>query len=465
MPENLNILALAPPKERVALEQLTQLICHAGGKAMLVGGCVRDALFGEQPQDFDVEVYGLKLDALLKVLESKFKLNLVGSSFGVVKLNDLQIDISLPRTENKVGYGHRGFVVESDINLSYFEAAARRDFTVNAIMYDLQNHELIDPHNGVADLQKKLLRPVSKSFGEDPLRVLRAMQFLARFQFEASCELITACQVMTPEGLAIERQGDEWRKLLLKGEKISLGLEFLKQTGWLQYYPELAVLVDCPQHPPWHPEGDVWQHTLHCVDAAVKLRSGNKDDDLVMMLGVLCHDLGKPATTQFEADGRITSKNHEPQGIEPSEKFVRSLFRERELPRQVSELVEHHLKPYTFFYHHASDRAFRRLLTKVSRIDLLLKVAEADSAGRPPLPTDFPPLTWFKERLDELELASGAPQPLVLGRHVLAQGVKPGIGVGKLTAACFEAQLDGEFNTLADGIKYLQKIIEQGENK
>ncbi len=264
---------------------------------------------------------------------------------------------------------------------------------------------------------------------------------------------------MTPEGLAVERLGEEWKKLLLKGETPSIGLHFLKECGWLKYYPELSCLDGCPQFKDWHPEGDVWQHTLHSVDAAAKLQSGTPNDDLILMLAVLCHDLGKPATTVHEDDGRITSRNHEDMGEKPTKRFLESLFRDKELPNQVIPLVLNHLKPYTFFYQQASDRAFRRLMTKVSRPDLLIKVAQADSAGRPPMEVDLPPLVWFRERVEALKLVDGAPKPLIQGRDVLARNVPAGRVVGELVKACYEEQLDGGISTFEEGIKYLENLI------
>ncbi|MEA4862129.1 MAG: CCA tRNA nucleotidyltransferase [Victivallaceae bacterium] len=457
MPDLLS--AVADRKAAEAAGLIAELAAKAGGTAYLVGGCVRDYLSGIAPHDLDIEVHGLAADTLTKLLAAHFKLNLVGSSFGVIKLSGVEVDVSLPRRENKTGQGHRGFMVDFDPTLTVAEAAARRDFTVNAIMFNLAENRLVDPHGGMSDLEKKVIRPVSGHFSEDPLRVLRGMQFIARFGYAPAPELIGACREMTPEGLAVERLGEEWKKLLLKGVKPSAGLEFLRETGWLKYYPELDAMVGCPQYHLWHPEGDVWTHTLLCLDAAAGMRSGNDADDLVFMLAVLCHDFGKPEVTEHEPDGRITSRNHEVTGGPPTRAFIARLWRDTALTPAVLPLVENHLRPYTFFYEHASDRAMRRLAVKVKRLDLLAKVAYADSAGRAPTPPDKPPIDWFLERANALEVAAAAPKPLILGRHVLAMGVKPGPEVGKITSRCFEAQLDGEFDDLPSGLEYLEKLL------
>ncbi|MDD4817471.1 MAG: hypothetical protein PHI85_05840 [Victivallaceae bacterium] len=443
-----------------AVRKVADLVKCAGGNAYLVGGAVRDALTGTPSHDLDVEVFGLSPDRLTAALETEFKLNLVGSSFGVVKLSGVDVDVAIPRRENKTGTGHRGFLMDFDPSLTLSEAAARRDFTVNAIMYDLSAGKIEDPHDGQRDLRAGVLRQVGGHFSEDPLRVLRAMQFLARFRFVPAPELVAECRKMTPENLPVERVGEEWKKLLLKGAEPSLGLNFLRVSGWVDFYPELKYLIGCEQYRKWHPEGDVWTHTLHCLDAAATMRCAAADrDNLIFMLSVLCHDFGKPSTTVFEPDGRITSKGHEESGSAPAGRFLTRLFRDASIARDVLPLVENHLKPYSYFYNHAGDRAFRHLAVRVARCDLLAKVALADSAGRPPLPPDREPIEWFNKKIRELEIAAGAPKPLIMGRHVLALGVPPGPEVGRLTAACYQAQLDGEFSTLPDALLRLETLV------
>ncbi len=454
------LLNIAEPAAAEAVEKVARLVKEAGGRAYVVGGAVRDALTGTQCHDLDVEVFGLSPEKLAAALEKEFKLNLVGSSFGVMKLSGVDVDVAIPRRENKTGSGHRGFLMEFDPSLTLSEAAARRDFTVNAIMYDLDDRRIVDPHNGQRDLRDGILRPVSSHFSEDPLRVLRAMQFLARLKFTPAPELVEVCRRMTPENLPVERIGEEWKKLLLKGLEPSRGLDFLRTCGWIDFYPELKYLIGCQQYPKWHPEGDVWQHTLLCLDAAAKMRdTADGRDDLIFMLSVLCHDFGKPSTTVFEPDGRITSKGHEESGAEPAERFLARLFRDASIAPDVLPIVENHLKPYSYFYNHAGDRAFRHLAVRVRRCDLLAKVALADSSGRPPLPPDREPVEWFMKKIRDLELAAGAPKPLIMGRHVLELGVAPGPAVGRLTAACYQAQLDGKFSTLPDALTALRTLI------
>ena len=463
-----------------AVNEVAELVKSAGGRALLVGGCVRDRLLIERkgfrfsscsdgdnnwgcgipsaPKDFDIEVYGLSLEMLQKTLSWKFDLDLVGVSFGVIKLHGHDIDVALPRRETKLGEGHRAFEMEYDPNLPIEEASARRDFTVNAIYMDPLTDEIIDPWNGRVDLEKGILRHVSEHFREDPLRVLRGMQFVARFDLTAAPETIEVCRSMTPEGLAQERLMGEWSKLLLQGKKISKGLNFLRDVGWVKYYPELEALIGCEQAPEWHPEGDVWNHTLCCLDAIDEWRTG--EDDLVVGLAVLCHDFGKPACSKFDpAKGRIRSLGHDEEGVAPTLSFLRRLTNEERLFKEVPPLVRMHMRPFAMWRDKSSDGAIRRLAAKVVRIDRLCRVAAADDAGRPPFPRDPTSYLWLAEQAKRLEVEAAAPKPIVMGRHLLELGMKPGPEFKRILDRCFEAQLDGVFSDLSSGISYLKSQI------
>ena len=203
------------------IAKVAEIVRSAGGRALLVGGCVRDMLLGTEPKDFDIECFGVAPKKLREALKREFELDLVGMSFGVIKLSHYDIDIALPRRETKLGLGHRAFEMECDPGLTVREASARRDFTVNAIYRDPLTGEIIDPWNGRGDLERMRLRHVSEHFSEDPLRVLRGMQFIARFGLEPAPETIAVCRAMTNENLPPERLFEEWRKMLVKGVRIS----------------------------------------------------------------------------------------------------------------------------------------------------------------------------------------------------------------------------------------------------
>jgi len=294
MPEELP----TSPDLRKPVIQLAQSVEQAGGQAYLVGGCVRDGLLGLPATEADLEVFGLAPEALESALSQHFQWNAVGKAFGVYKIRHFPIDVSLPRRERKTGVGHRAFEIEPDPHASLPEAAARRDFTLNAILQNPLTGDLVDPLSGIRDLKERRLRHCSTQFSEDSLRVLRGMQFIARFNLDPDPETITLCRGIPWEDLPPERVFEEWKKLLLRGVAIGKGLHFLVQTGWIQYFPELEATVECPQEPEWHPEGDVFIHTGHCLNAFARHRIGDAWEDLVVGFAVLCHDLGKPQVTE-----------------------------------------------------------------------------------------------------------------------------------------------------------------------
>ena len=451
-----------------AVWTVAEIVRRAGGRALLVGGCVRDGLLGGDPKDFDIECFGVSAADLQSALSERFDLDLVGASFGVIKLHGHDIDVAMPRRETKLGLGHRAFEMECDPSLTLEEASARRDFTVNAIYLDPLTGETLDPWNGRADLDRRVLRHVGEHFAEDPLRVLRGMQFVARFGLDPAPETVEVCRAMTPEGLASERLMGEWSKLLLQGVDISKGLNFLRDTGWVQYYPELVALIGCRQDPEWHPEGDVWNHTLCCLDAYAKARDEagrNQEEDIVVGLAVLCHDFGKPSCTAYDpVKKRIRSLGHDEAGVEPTLSFLRRLTNEERLMKEVPPLVRLHMRPFAMWRDKASDGAIRRLAANVVRLDRLIRVAAADDAGRPPFPSEPEPLEWLAMRAKELEVADAAPKPLVMGRDLIALGMKPGPGFGRILKTAYEAQLDGRFSTREEGIAMVSEFAEVGES-
>ena len=454
---------MAKNEEMDAAREVARMVKAEGGRALLVGGCVRDELMGGEPKDIDVECFGIAPDRLRAILSERFALDLVGASFGVLKLSHLDVDVAIPRRETKLGLGHRAFEMEYDPTLTVRDASARRDFTINAIYRDPLTDEIVDPWNGCADLERKTLRHVSGHFREDPLRVLRGMQFVARFGLSAAPETIEVCRAMTPEGLASERLFGEWSKLILKGVKISKGLNYLRDVGWVKYYPELERLIGCAQAPEWHPEGDVWNHTLCCLDAFAAGRTGDDAEDLLVGLAVLCHDFGKPACSSYDpVKKRIRSLGHDECGVEPTLSFLRRLTNEERLLKEIPPLVRLHMRPFAMWKDHSSDGAIRRLAAKVVRIDRLLRVAAADDAGRPPFPPNPEPLLWLAEQAKRLEVEDSAPKPIVMGRDLVAHGMKPGPEMGRVLAELYEAQLDGRFSDLESGLALWAALGREG---
>lgn len=464
---------------RSTAKRLIGSLTAAGGRAYAVGGAVRDALMGQTAKDLDIEVYGLPPEAVERAIAAVAPFDAVGKSFGVYKLKHYPIDIALPRRESKSGTGHKGFEVVGDPFMTFEEACARRDFTINAILWDIASGELIDPCHGQADLEKKLLRHTSEHFSEDPLRVLRTMQFTARFQFRVDSSTIALCAKIEPEGLPAERLFEEWKKLLLKGTKPSLGLQFLRDCGWIRYYPELQAMIDCRQDSEWHPEGDVWTHTLHCLDGFAlekpifantsatrdaEAQSQNLDhENLIVGLAVLLHDSGKPAVTQF-IDGHLRARGHDIAGVAIAEKFLRRLTSEHDIFTEVLPLIECHMRPRELFEAKAGDSAIRRLARKVVRIDRLVRVASADMHGRPPMSADFPEGPWLLEQARRLEIESQAPKPIIQGRHLVELGHPPSPKFKAVLEACYEAQLEGAFRDVKEGLSWLKEYLRRQQS-
>lgn len=434
-----------------------------GGRALIVGGWVRDRLAGRVSKDIDLEIYGLPADALRRLLAEFGSVNSVGDSFTVYKVAGL--DVALPRRESKRGRGHRGFEVTGDPDLPVAEAARRRDFTINAILWDPLSDEYIDPWHGRRDLERRILRAVDPAtFGEDSLRVLRALQFAARFDCAIEPETQAICRQIPLDDLPAERIWGELEKLLLHAARPSVGLALGLDLGVVaRLFPELAALAGCAQEPEWHPEGDVWVHTLMVVDEA-RTRIGDLDHprQVAVMLGALCHDLGKPATTAF-IDGRIRSIDHEQAGVAPATAVLDRLNINTidgfDVRREVLGIVAHHLKPGMFRQAPTpvSDGAFRRLAQKVD-LELLARVAKSDCLGRGG-GFDCSAMDWFLERARELGVQHAPPVPLLMGRHLLALGMRPGPRMGEILRQVYERQLDGSIATLDEGITAARHLL------
>ena len=455
-----------PDELRAMLEAVRRV-----GRPRLVGGGVRDWLLGLPSKDFDIEVGGVGFEALRRALSPFGATDVVGRSFGVVKVRGeggAEYDFSLPRRESKTGAGHRGFAVDPDPDLSDADAAARRDFTVNSIAVDPFTGALIDPFGGRADLKARILRHTGPAFADDPLRVLRAFQLAARFDLALDPGTAELCRGMlaTYSELPVERVWAEWDKWATKSTRPSRGLEVLEETGWIVHFPEVAALRGTPQEPDWHPEGDVLTHTGHCLDALVRLPEWGASPDerrRLLAFSVLAHDFGKPPTTQqAERRGAVrwVSPGHEAAGGPLAESFLRRIGAPLYLDAPVRALVVNHLA-----HHHGregeyTDTQVRRLARRLApaSIDDLALVMASDSLGRPPLPATeiLALIDRLRTKAAALEVEASAPRPILQGRHLVALGRRPGPEFKPVLEAAFEAQLDGAFADEAGALAWLK---------
>ena len=467
-------------------------------RALLVGGFVRDSLIGKHPKDADIEVYGIVPERLETVLDQLFpgKVDRVGRAFGVLKVfieEGVDFDISIPRRESKSGVGHTGFIVESDPGMSIKEAARRRDFSFNALAADPLTGEVFDHFGGVSDLKDGILRATDpERFQDDPLRVYRAIQFAARMELRAEPETFALMKSMIERGdldeLSPERVTEEWKKLLLKSEKPSLGLEMAKDLGVIEkYYHELQKLAACPQEPEWHPEGDVWIHTMMVIDAAAKIikeprRKFSEVEKLQVMLGSLCHDLGKPSTTEVQ-QGRVRSLAHEEAGRAPTRAMLGRLTFGEDAILAAEKIAAEHLKPGMLGIARKKEpgtagsldekqyvNAVRRLLKRLHPTSwrVLIAASEADFRGRTIPGVDRDPYEaglLFEKTVEQHRLDIEPTAPLIRGVDILqiaketGTTVKPGPRFGELIRKVESARDAGEITTREEGLELLKNLL------
>ena len=455
----MNILPQDPEIFGKVLE-ICRLVNDHGGKAYMVGGSVRDSLLGLTIRDFDLEIFNIPPSELLNLIKEHFSVNLVGKAFGVIKLNHYPIDLSLPRKEVKAGKKHNEFLISSDENMSPDQASRRRDFTINSILYDPIQEQILDPLNGTVDLDNKILRHCSDQFSEDPLRALRGMKFSSIFDLKPTEETRQLVSTIDLNPLSKSRIYEEWKQTMVRSTKPSTGMNYLDETNLIRFYPELAKMKGCPQDAVYHPEGDVWTHTLLCLDAFVKFRPNEQKEAAIAGLAVLCHDMGKPNTTVIHDTGRISSKRHEIFSEHEGRKFLDRITDNRSVIEAVLPLVKCHMIPYQLFVNNNPAASVRKLALKTGNIQLMSVVVASDRNGRGgEFMEHVPEAEYLINKARELEVLNSKPQPIIQGRHLIEFGYSPGRYFKEILNDCFDAQLNGDFFDLENGKKYLKSAL------
>ena len=427
---------------------IAEAVANKGGRAFIVGGYVRDQILGKESKDIDIEVFNLDMESLKGALSPFGEVDEQGKAFGVLRVRAFPgIDISLPRVDNKSGEGHKGFDVSVDPFMAPVEAAMRRDFTINAMSVDILSGEMIDPFGGKKDLEDRILRALPK-FAEDPLRAMRGIQFAARFNLSVEEKTKDIMSSMDLASLPGERIFEEFNKLLLKSEKPSIGLHLMEELGMFRFFPEIRAILSVPQDNIYHPEGDVFTHTCMVVDEASLLKNGDSEHDMKLMYGTLCHDFGKPSTTE-KVDGRIKSHGHEEAGKEPTRSF---LSRFHAMNTQTIEavvfMVGAHLAPAMLPIQGASKGAYRRLARNLFENNaspaLLYKIGKADHFGRTTedaIARDYKHGDKFMETMNEINVANKPVESVVLGRHLIQfLNMKPGKAFKEILNKCRDFQ-------------------------
>lgn len=467
-------------KHNPELAHIISAIAKAGGVAYAVGGTVRDYFLSSyhnanfEAKDLDIEVHQLPFNQLKTLLKKFGRVDEVGKSFGVLKFHARSqkpkeaLDFSLPRTEIKTGRKHNEFSIEVDHQLGFEKAAIRRDFTINAMGISLHDFSIQDPFGGIEHIKSKtLIHTCEKTFIEDPLRVLRGFQFVSRFGLKASPETIALCGVIKDEfhHLSKQRIWEEFKKWALRASNPGLGLLFLRDCEWLEHFPELHSTLDTKQDPSWHPEGDVFIHTVHTCDAAACIADRDKlaqRERLELLFASLLHDIGKPATTSI-IEGKVRALGHCQLGAKLVPSFLDRLGSPHYLYEPVAALVKEHLA-HASTNEGVSRKQVKRLSYRLGKATMnnWARLVEADVSGRPPLPAKRPLiLEEFLKIYNALDLPDNHIKPIVLGRHLIHLGYKPSKHFKPVLEACFEAQLDDLFETEEEGLKYLKQLIEQ----
>ena len=438
--------------------RIAERAAQRGGRTFYVGGFVRDALIHRENKDVDIEIHGLLPAQVAEVLDSLGERLTIGESFGIFGLRGCSVDIAMPRREKLRGSGHRDFDVSVDPFIGTEKAAVRRDFTINALMQDVLTGEIIDHFGGREDLDKGIIRHVNdETFAEDPLRVLRAAQFAARFGFAVAEETVELCRGMSLSDLSRERIEGELKKALLKADKPSVFFEVLREMDRLdEWFPEMKALIGVEQSVKHHAEGDVWTHTMMVLDAAAQFRS-RVENPLGFMLGAAAHDLGKPVCTEV-VKGDIHAYGHEIKGVPIAERFLSRITNERKLIDYALNLVRNHMRPNVAVRSGSSVKSTNKMFDEAADPEALIAMALSDSLGKLPAGPAEEDEDFLMERLAVYrELMA---RPAVMGRDLIAAGLKPGSDFTEILAYAHKLHLAGveKESALKQTLSYARKM-------
>ena len=428
-------------KDIETAEAVARRVKDAGGRCFYVGGFVRDRLLGRENKDVDIEVHGLSPAELETILDFLGERLTVGESFGIYTLKGCSLDISLPRREGFSGGGHTELAEVTDPFIGPKAAAGRRDFTLNAMMQDVLTGEILDFFDGQADLERGIIRHVTPTiFREDPLRVLRAAQFAARFGFTVAGETLSLCRGVDLYSLPKERVEGEVKKALLKSERPSVFFELLREMGQLDtWFPELKALIGVEQNPEFHSEGDVWNHTMLVLDRAAECRDKARNP-FAFMLSALTHDMGKALCTE-EIDGVIHAYEHELLGLAPARAFVKRLTDENDVLKTVLNQTELHMRPNVMAAARSSVKKTNHLFDEAVDPEALIALAICDGLGTVSSAAYVSHEAFFESRLAAYR--EYMSRPYVMGRDLLEAGLTPGESFGDYLAYAHKLRLAG----------------------
>lgn len=429
---------------------IAEKAAELGGTVYFVGGCVRDGILGRENKDIDIEIHGLTTEQTEKVLDSVGSRQEYGKCFGIYSLKGLGLDISLP------GSGHSD--EDAAPFMGTYEAARRRDFTVNGLMKNVLTGEITDHFGGMKDIESRTIRHIDDStFAADPLRVLRAAQFSARFGFDIAAETVSLCRGLDISGLPSERIMLETEKALLRSEKPSVFFEQLRRMGQLSFwFPEAKALIGVPQNRQYHLEGDAWTHTMLVLDEAAKRRDIAKYP-LGFMLSALCHDFGKAVSTTIDEDGTVHSYEHEALGLPPVKTFLERLTSESALIRYVLNMTELHMEPNIMARARSKLKRTNRLFDRSVEPFDLIQLSVCDGLGKLPKCDDTE--EFLMQRYDRFnEIMS---RPCLMGRDLIEAGLEPLEHFAEILGYAHKLRLAGldKDNQLRQSLAYARSVL------
>lgn len=441
-----------------------------GGHTWVVGGAVRDWVMGTPTNhDIDLEVTGVPVGAFESM--DGWKIEPAGHRFGVWLVSAPGVtafEVALPQRRERFAPGHQGERAIIDTNLNIRKSVERRELTINAMAVNvLGDGSIIDPFGGLDDIAAGILRAVNtRNFGDDPLRVMRAMQFAARFNMVADIHTVAACfdNMNGFFTLSADRIRNEWVKWA-RAPFPAAGIRFLRACGWVEHFQHLGAINGLEQDDTWHPEGDVLEHTILALDEIANVC------DPVVTWAVLLHDIGKAQTTVFEdevdQDGvwagwaSITSPGHAEAGSEMVVDFFRSAGWDinRQVPefiQAVQAIVGQHMR-HVSWEDTPSPRAVRRMAVDVApgTVRQWATVCIADQMGRGDAAGDVDIIMDAAECAADMDIMDAGPDQIVMGRHCMQAGMVPGVEMGDMIRDAFQAQVDGKFSDVDGGVQWV----------
>jgi len=457
--------------ERSLVPALAKTVARAGGRVVVVGGWVRDRLCGDSSNDLDLEIFGLSRERISRILRPMGFTDPVGRHFPVWRETRQGVDVGYPRAAADLYSAD----VTGSLETAFREASRHRDLTINAIGWDplaeSRTESLIDPWNGLADLDARVLRAVDvATFDSDPLRVVRVARLRACLDARVDPALIESCRGIELGGLPVERITNELRRILCESTRPSGAFEFLEEADQLGVFEPVAALRDVPQDPHWHPEGDVYVHTLQVVDCAAEIATSTStsiEAREILLFAALCHDFGKPQTTSIE-EGRIRSLGHELKSAQRTREWLDGLRLPVRRVQAIETLVANHLVPSQLVSQGAGPRAYRKLARRLAEggvtvVDLE-RLARADHLGRATAGArgrSFEAGVIFLEAAEAAQVRRGARPDVVSASQLIARGVEPGPLLGRLLARCRVIQ---DETGLEDADQIVDRVLGEDES-